>query len=594
MTTLIPKFDLKDGGSTPVGAVNRPINQKLEEQVSVKDFGAIGDGTTDDSVAVQNALQSGAKSIFFPKGTYKFNATINKAPYFSSPPCLIGEGNGWETVFIAQSSSTAILSMQQTNLQWGMWEISNICFGGYPTHNSANNIGIGLLFGTIPYSSESEYAGVCRVTNCNFANLDTAIYKAYGNIGNEIEYCSFMNCNYHYRVDDANTNLGAPMQPGNDTLNKCHFAEAETASFYFNYEYFGGTIVIRDCIYEQMNGYAIQFAVTTAAGTTGSYLQGLSLENVYMEACGLVAGYYSTFYGMRRIFAKNCCLVYSALTQSNLYMQDCGPSQVEYLDSKSFAYFDNINNDTGSATASNKYVSSFFTTYNSTKAIQTKPRFAVSVHNGGTNNVIYPLNENAPSGNSNPVRDGVIFPVCQEIVVAANSSAYLFFTSGEPIDVSRYYVITADIKQMGISKADEVYIGLSSIFFMRNMQDYANQTHDEWCSLANTYYPTTTGVDNMRLRIVNTSNPNSVTYRFSAVQAIGFTTYYEAMAYLDSGIYASQTKSSVVFSLNAAPVVGYWVAGDTCINSNPAVGQPKGWVCTTSGTPGTWVSTGNL
>jgi len=34
--------------------------------------------------------------------------------------------------------------------------------------------------------------------------------------------------------------------------------------------------------------------------------------------------------------------------------------------------------------------------------------------------------------------------------------------------------------------------------------------------------------------------------------------------------------------------------GDRVINKNPVVGQPKSWVCTVAGTPGTWVSEGNL
>ena len=29
-------------------------------------------------------------------------------------------------------------------------------------------------------------------------------------------------------------------------------------------------------------------------------------------------------------------------------------------------------------------------------------------------------------------------------------------------------------------------------------------------------------------------------------------------------------------------------------NMAPSVGSPKGWLCTVAGTPGTWVSTGNL
>jgi hypothetical protein len=39
---------------------------------------------------------------------------------------------------------------------------------------------------------------------------------------------------------------------------------------------------------------------------------------------------------------------------------------------------------------------------------------------------------------------------------------------------------------------------------------------------------------------------------------------------------------------------GLWAAGDRVIQSVPVVGQPKGWRCTVSGNPGTWVSEGNL
>ncbi len=44
----------------------------------------------------------------------------------------------------------------------------------------------------------------------------------------------------------------------------------------------------------------------------------------------------------------------------------------------------------------------------------------------------------------------------------------------------------------------------------------------------------------------------------------------------------------------AAPASGTWSKADRCYNSSPTVGQPKSWVCTVAGTPGTWVSEGNL
>lgn len=44
----------------------------------------------------------------------------------------------------------------------------------------------------------------------------------------------------------------------------------------------------------------------------------------------------------------------------------------------------------------------------------------------------------------------------------------------------------------------------------------------------------------------------------------------------------------------AAPTAGTWAVGRRVVQSVPAVGQPKAWICTVAGTPGTWVSEGNL
>ncbi len=52
------------------GAVARTAQAKMRESVSVKDFGATGDGVTNDTAAINLALASGAKHITMPAGTY--------------------------------------------------------------------------------------------------------------------------------------------------------------------------------------------------------------------------------------------------------------------------------------------------------------------------------------------------------------------------------------------------------------------------------------------------------------------------------------------------------------------------------------------
>ena len=46
-------------------------------------------------------------------------------------------------------------------------------------------------------------------------------------------------------------------------------------------------------------------------------------------------------------------------------------------------------------------------------------------------------------------------------------------------------------------------------------------------------------------------------------------------------------QSEVVYG-DAPPTTGYWFAGAQVINSASRIGSPAGWVCVTSGAPGTW------
>ena len=86
------------------------------------------------------------------------------------------------------------------------------------------------------------------------------------------------------------------------------------------------------------------------------------------------------------------------------------------------------------------------------------------------------------------------------------------------------------------------------------------------------------------------------------VTAPGNTVYLDEMSlcFGEEGVINSAKFGS--FELNnktmtyatAAPSTGTWKVGDRIFNSAPSVGQPKGWICTVAGTPGTWVSEGNL
>jgi hypothetical protein len=92
------------------GAVPRILTSKQQDTVSVKDFGAVGDGVTDDSAAMTacaNYCSSTGAAMYVPSGTYivTFNA-INPPLTQGKNFCIFGDGptsilKGKDAVFTA-------------------------------------------------------------------------------------------------------------------------------------------------------------------------------------------------------------------------------------------------------------------------------------------------------------------------------------------------------------------------------------------------------------------------------------------------------------------------------------------------------------
>lgn len=115
---------------------NSPVTQSLQswldQWASVKDFGAIGDGVTDDTDAINRALYQLfcrevnpqiRRSLFFPAGVYKVNQTIVIPPYAT----LYGEGADNSVIVMAAGDDSALRayvarsgdSLQQTGANIG-------------------------------------------------------------------------------------------------------------------------------------------------------------------------------------------------------------------------------------------------------------------------------------------------------------------------------------------------------------------------------------------------------------------------------------------------------------------------------------------
>jgi hypothetical protein len=73
-------FELSNFIQNDSNAVSRSIESKLRDTVSVKDFGAVGDGVTNDTNAFNNAINFAGDggSVYAPPGTYKVNGILLK------------------------------------------------------------------------------------------------------------------------------------------------------------------------------------------------------------------------------------------------------------------------------------------------------------------------------------------------------------------------------------------------------------------------------------------------------------------------------------------------------------------------------------
>src|SRR5258708_1963646 len=92
------------------GGVSRTMLAKFQDTISVKEYGAIGNGTTDDTTAIQNAINAVMAvngALYFPAGTYLVSGTLS-AVNASKFITLFGAGM-FATTIVTNNATADIL-----------------------------------------------------------------------------------------------------------------------------------------------------------------------------------------------------------------------------------------------------------------------------------------------------------------------------------------------------------------------------------------------------------------------------------------------------------------------------------------------------
>lgn len=94
--------------------------------VNVKSFGATGNGTTDDTSAIQSAIDyattNNCKKVYYPKGTYKIDGTITVSGLSAFDMCFVGDGRGRDGrgVSLVKANAGYIIDVDLTYAS-GVW-----------------------------------------------------------------------------------------------------------------------------------------------------------------------------------------------------------------------------------------------------------------------------------------------------------------------------------------------------------------------------------------------------------------------------------------------------------------------------------------
>lgn len=142
-------------GSDPNFPVKRSINERLDDSVSVLSFGAVGDGSTDNTAAIQRAIDqlflnpatiNTADSrviLTVPAGTYILSAPI----YVPSNCNIIGTGIG-KTVFLHTHNQPAFVFINDTSTTALRSSLVSTTFNNQPKNISMAGFSVNSIVAT--------------------------------------------------------------------------------------------------------------------------------------------------------------------------------------------------------------------------------------------------------------------------------------------------------------------------------------------------------------------------------------------------------------------------------------------------------------
>lgn len=227
------------GAQNPQDA--RTVQSKLRDTISVKDFGAVGDGTTDDWQAIQDAVDyaAGKSKIIVPQGTY----IISKEIKLPSDSWFEGQGVGNTVIKLANSAALLENVITSSN--------------NNRSENTFRNYNIVVTDMTLDgnYQRFSSWSGTGSQSGCCISIVATSnvlISRIYAK--DPSNHCIEIGASFDPGPSNADPTYYPPLPSENVRIEFCEASGAGDDSITTHYS---GNIEIYGCYVHDSNGHKV-------------------------------------------------------------------------------------------------------------------------------------------------------------------------------------------------------------------------------------------------------------------------------------------------------------------------------------------------
>jgi hypothetical protein len=512
------------------GAVATTVQARLRQTVSVMDFGAVGDGTTDDTAAITLALNSGAGTVYFGDSIKQYRITSKIIPTSTALTKIFGKASVLADI-PALGVNTFILDFVPNLI---VVEIEGLTFKPKTTNTTGT---ASWWNGSFTYAYKLYQAGVhlpqgSKVYNCTFLSFDYCPLYVEGTSSFVSTNSTIVeNC---YISQNANTSFTGYL------INNLIFTN--------NTVYLGGELTFPSIRNTLIENNIVFLPGTPAIDVGGS----AAAPTVEVKISGNIA------YGRDGIVVE------------------LGASNVTIIDNDCYSTA-NAPNGNGIGVSTNTGGQSIY-------------RMKIS------DNRIYRYNDE--SGASNQISTGIavyasIATAFSDLEITNNyieAAAVGIYVSGfnssnkvENANISNNTIDAVGTDGLQISNSNRINVNFNkvngsssrygiNINYMTNGVINGNLTQ----GFTTSSYKFDTTISNIILQ-----SPISDATNESGLYVFG------------ASITGAITGQNVVSTFGAA-TTGYWYQGSTFINQLPTAGGYLGYVCTATGSPGTWKTYGAI